>query len=371
MALYTVNANSLGTTDAEALQWTQAVSDLLKSIPTLTQVNDLAALIGTAGSAPMNFTQKTATGVTTGAASKNFSGTFSVALTAQDVGRVIYIPGAGSAGAVHITYIESVTSGTTGTLVTAAVTAIAGSGTAKVGIVGSIGIYAYGFEIFRFNDTEQTASPVFIKIIYGQTVNGYPILTVQVGQGTSGYGMLSGQTTTARALSVTTGSSTQLPVYISAAAGRINFVFGYQTASTVTVLYFSVCRSVDSDGATTEDYVHFISQSVSTSAGVQILPKIFGGSAFPLNPAVGFMSSITPTAPGLTASYSGNLGVFPVHPYMGRADNPCMDAVMVFNLDVAPGNTLELVMYGIVRSFLVLPTLTGTAAGTALAMRYE
>lgn len=384
MAVYTNSFQAHGATDADVLAWTQGLSTLLQSVAELTKVNDLSALFGVSGSAAMDFVQKTATGVTTTSGSRNFSGTFSGGgLTAQDVGRNIKVPGAGAAGAVLHTHIETVTGAGSGTFATNAGTSVAGTGTAVVGIyAGRSAANNFGFEIYRFNDAFQATAPVFIKIIYGETSGGFPAITFQVGQGSNGFGELTGHRTTARAF---TGGTTNLnvnPSFAVGGAGRFNLLFNFVNSNTFQgSFYMSVHRSVSTSGVQTADYVNVITQGLNGGITAQILPKAQGGGApFPAASVNNVMASVPSDGAVTTANFNGVVGVFPVHPYKGRADSPCMDAVIVFLNDVPAGNTLEVTMYGATRTFFVLASYNsgsamsaagGRSSGTAFAMRYE
>lgn len=376
MAIASYTAVQDITTDANTKAWAQGLSTALQSLASLTKVNDLAALVGTAGSAPMDFTDVTATGVTVTAGANTFSGTFSRSLTAQDVGRQIRIP-MGTAGALVTTFIVSVTGAGAGTMNTNATIGIAGTGTATIGVLAPTGTTTHGFEIYRFNDTQQTTCPMYLKIIYGGTTAGASV-TIQIGQGTNGFGSLTGVTSTAQTLTASGTDASARLCWASGAAGRLQVALFVNASVTTNRIVFSVARSVDTSGANDDRYIHtFTVRGTITS---QILPKIGGGTAFPATPAANVMVAIPNTNAITSASYGGVLGVFPVHPFRGRADNPTMDGCAYFTADIPDGNTVTVTMYGSTRTFFAIGLNSSGVAGSApggrsgaaaLMLRYE
>lgn len=125
-----------------------------------------------------------------------------------------------------------------------------------------------GYEIYAFNDTLQSTSPVYFKLSYGSgsyhasSTNGYPQLLITVGTGTDGAGNLTGVTTsaniqtmgTASAAGGITNTTTQYPTYVcgdGSYIGLVNKVGGmtvYQGAGASGPCFF-LGRPTNSAGA--------------------------------------------------------------------------------------------------------------------------
>ena len=116
-----------------------------------------------------------------------------------------------------------------------------------------------GYEIWRFNDTLQATSPVFIKVEYGTANNAtVPALRITVSSGTNGAGTPTGLVTTARLAYTATplianANITNFPSYLCATAGfaGLSFKIGAAASSSLTLIGFTVQRTVDNTGAPT------------------------------------------------------------------------------------------------------------------------
>nr|WP_320132008.1 hypothetical protein [uncultured Holophaga sp.] len=110
-----------------------------------------------------------------------------------------------------------------------------------------------GYEIWRFNDSIQSAAPVFIKIEYGSGVNGgsYSGLWLTVGTGTDGAGTLTGVVSTRIVLSGDAINTTGLPSVISGGTNQICGLLWHTGCITV----FAIERTHNSSGNDTSDGV--------------------------------------------------------------------------------------------------------------------
>src|SRR5258708_4276170 len=115
---------------------------------------------------------------------------------------------------------------------------------------------AAGYEIFRFSDTLQSTTPVFIKIEYGiGTVADRPALWMTSSGTTNGAGTL-GAGNTPRTLvtpSASKVSTNTLPVYASGDTSRFSLLFSLDTALATFCCYIGVERTKDSTGTYTSD----------------------------------------------------------------------------------------------------------------------
>lgn len=126
-----------------------------------------------------------------------------------------------------------------------------------------------GYEIWRFNDTEQASCPVFIKVEFGQTDLGTPGLRMSVSTiGSNGTGSLFSPAGPASVpigwSNVVDSAATQRTAFISYAEGQLFLVYGYEGLSARGAM-FHVGRPRDSAGARTTDGV-LIWQRGSTGA---------------------------------------------------------------------------------------------------------
>ena len=149
---------------------------------------------------------------------------------------------------------------------------------ATVALPGTINTIA-GFEIYRFNDTLQSTSPVFIKIDYGTGSSvAVPLAAITIGQGSNGSGTLTGTLSTRVAVSVATPSSavtnaTSFWCY-NATAGFLGIGWKYginsvSVAASVACGGITLERSCDTSGASTGDAVLLMSSINNTTAGPQ------------------------------------------------------------------------------------------------------
>ena len=140
-----------------------------------------------------------------------------------------------------------------------------------------------GYEIWRFNDSLQGTSPVFIKIEYGTANNAtVPALRITVSSGTNGAGTCTGLVTTALvAYAATTlianANITNFNSFLCATAGFAGLAFkiGAASLSSLTLIGFTVQRTVDNTGAPTATGVVLTScgsaNNATTAATVSII----------------------------------------------------------------------------------------------------
>lgn len=134
---------------------------------------------------------------------------------------------------------------------------------------------AAGYTIWRFNDTLQSTSPIFIKLEFGTggTQPTAPQMWITIGQGSNGSGTLTGNLSTRVALcnnnvvSNNTTSYTSRFVY-NATYGFLGMCWKYNAQGTPSATQggFFVFRSNDTNGNATGDAVMCIS-NVSSATG--------------------------------------------------------------------------------------------------------
>lgn len=226
---------------------------------------------------------------------------------------------------------------------------------------------AAGYSIFRFSDTLQSTSPVFIKLEYG---NGNaltaPLMFITLGQGSNGSGTLTGNLTTAsRAVSVGSGAASTVTSYTSHFV--VNMTLGYvaliwkMSGSSINVGLgaFILYRSNDTSGAPTGDSINLITNGLGP-AGTASQPGVYqgysylttllmpnngtptaaqGGAWLGANAATGFPFNLT------SSLFSGNSYLVPVY-YMTPAI--CISAYncAALGAEVAIGTTFSAALVG-------------------------
>lgn len=166
-----------------------------------------------------------------------------------------------------------------------------------------------GYEIWRFNDTLQATSPVFIKVEYGTANNAtVPALRITVSSGTNGAGTPTGLVTTARlAYTATTlianANITNFPSFLCATAGFAGLAFkiGAASLSSLTLIGFTVQRTVDNTGAPTATAVVLTTCGSSNDATTAGLVSIINYVSSTVNNSssgvdLGFMPSALTTS---------------------------------------------------------------------------
>ncbi len=360
-----------------------AFGNAFRALANLTQVTGQLNM-PIAGGAQIDMTDKTATGVTTTAVGSTVSGTFSGGgLSISDIGRRILIPGAGAGANNYFGTITSINSPTSAQVTPTTSTAIAGSGTATIGILTSslnaTSLQFVGREIYRFNDSLQATMPVFIILIYGFYGNTIAtsqfIIQAQVGIQLTGNGDLTASSSDSLSISYSggqSGESSLRTTLISDEPGRFNFAT-FADGSVTNRGILSVKRLVSNLGVNDSRGVNICSRSQDATKQ-QFISK--DGTVLPNAAALSdFMVGLPPSGGSTsTAVFDSNTGIFPVHPYLGREDNPAMDLVLVRSADFANLTTVTLPLYGSNRNFKTIAFNTATNGGLAgvnVAMRWD
>ena len=132
-----------------------------------------------------------------------------------------------------------------------------------------------GYEVWRFDDTLQGTSPVFMKIEYGSSNNqATPALRITVSSGTNGAGTPTGLVTTAIAnyangVLVANANITNFPSHAVHTDGFFALVFKMGAGvNALTLFSVSVQRSADNTGAPTGEAVALIGCGTGNQATV-------------------------------------------------------------------------------------------------------
>jgi hypothetical protein len=238
-----------------------------------------------------------------------------------------------------------------------------------------------GYQIWAFNDTLQTTSPVYIKIQYGTGAGtNYPVMTVQTGTGSNGSGTLTGATTVASQIGLNQAPASTSTTYTSrycynTTAGFLGVAWKYNAGgiSDQTQGGFFISRSNSNTGVATGTSVSQITGGNSTTVYA---------STYAWLQTINFANALVyPTAANLTSqgnlgwgpwpigspttSASGNVSVLPTfyaEPDLGVSNNigQCLQS------EVAFGSTISVALVGsTANTYLSVGRPCGnTAAGT-------
>jgi hypothetical protein len=116
-----------------------------------------------------------------------------------------------------------------------------------------------GYRIYRFNDTNQGAFPVFLRLEFGTGSNaGAPTIRFTIGQGSDGAGNITGANVVSDvtcSLTGQAGSSTALRTRVMCKDGLFWFAHGLGFSSGQAHAFLKVSRACSSDGSPNADGV--------------------------------------------------------------------------------------------------------------------
>ena len=237
-----------------------------------------------------------------------------------------------------------------------------------------------GYEIFRFNDSLQSTSPIYIKIEYGigNYTTTYFGFWITIGTGTNGSGTLTGNKSNRFQLAGNNDSGTRTS-YFSGDTNRLAFVLWPPNTSTEWIV-FGIERTHDSSGTDTGDGCHILTacQGISTLGVTQYLPL---GTTTPYLPNAttnGWYCSVPLSGGG---SLSPNIYTYPCKTYGMYESLPVFNFVHYAASDMTVGSTVTITGYdstsrsylapGIVNSTIGWIAFTGSPLTVGLLMRYE
>jgi len=211
-----------------------------------------------------------------------------------------------------------------------------------------------GYEIFRFNDPFQSTYPIFIKVQYGfGGENGRATLAIQTGSGSDGAGNITGSKL---------GPDTHMPASIASdnrvmehAGGSGNDGYFWLAFSAVDSSngscgnWFHIERMRNPDGTPTKGmYVSRMQQSSGSAVTLYFstipdqLDVRHVNNEFPV---------MYPAVSGDHLSVAGDVPLFPIEPFYGRRQPPCLGMVGVRDIDVGNGVVVQTTLLGATRYF--------------------
>lgn len=243
---------------------------------------------------------------------------------------------------------------------------------------------AAGYEIWRFNDSLQGSSPIFLKVEYGTATGAVtnPFVWITAGTGTNGSGTLTGSVTNrmTAATAASATSATNWPSYACCVEGLAWVAGKWQAAgATRGTYFFAVSRTCDNAGTPTGDgfvlYASAVSASAANPAQVQAIRAASPATVFARN-TDGLFSMIvhgvttTLTVAGDTQAYLHWMPTPDVRPVFAFASLALDESTF--------GATFSTTLVGSTpRTYLSIHThagaggANGSTANTALALVYE
>lgn len=210
------------------------------------------------------------------------------------------------------------------------------------------GVFA-GYWIFRFNDTLQATSPIFIKIEPGRGNNGHSTRArAQIGTGSDGAGGITGSVGWVYFISETTStpSASPAPTYLNHDEGFFGLIYKAGGVSSGAG-FLAVCRTTDDAGA-------------PTGSGVFAVGKFNTNSSYAISGVFGAFSASTtdgshccPAFPSASSAIGSDFQAYKVYGvYPNTRIVPQLVAVLKSELPV--GNTtgpIE-IMDGVFRNYI-------------------
>ena len=239
-----------------------------------------------------------------------------------------------------------------------------------------------GYEVWRFNDTQQASAPIFFKVYYGTgAATTTPRIRVEVGTGSGGAGAITG---TAKSAITTCGGGapastvTAYQSYMCYVDGFFGFVFKADGVSAgLSIAGFMLCRSVDASGVATATgaLALWSGTSITGSAATQSLRFAATAATFTACAAVTQYSGIC-MVPGVpTNSLTGtDLQAYTCWMQTPRVQ-PLVGLMCMFKSELSTGSTTTVAMVGVTtRTYIQMacqagcPAVFGSGLATAMGL---
>jgi hypothetical protein len=245
----------------------------------------------------------------------------------------------------------------------------------------------YVYEIFKSNDVLSSTFPIYVKFEYygpynSSYYNGTVYLTV--GTGTNGAGTLTGSTgrmvpvATANVNSALAASNNLDDLMFYGSSGSNFSMLLWRTNSTgiTQPVYFSVERSKDNNGNDTASYALVVAAGYGSTYQYTVWA-----------PGIGYVYGSEPNGNWIillsrntTTGYGSNVGLSPIYPWVGKADNPGINTVQGWNGDFTEGAIAQLSLYGTTHSYFmtagggmqgIARQFLNTTGAAMIGMRWE
>lgn len=227
-----------------------------------------------------------------------------------------------------------------------------------------------GFHIFRFDDSLQSTNPVFIRVDYGSgTATATAAVVMQVGTGTNGAGVLTGQVGTQwTSFRAWVAKTNQTWYFSSDQKQTLTIAAGIGTAASENNVLVNIERLRDSSGAAVGDagistlFSHSASSTVNSSQ-LQVIPNSGPIVATPATQAMW---------PGISQSMAYNQNVyfanhFPQSAY-GQLHEPTIGLLKYWASDFVTGSEVSVGVYGNNATYKCLGAVYSASAASSLYM---
>lgn len=224
----------------------------------------------------------------------------------------------------------------------------------------------YGYQIFKFPDTLQSTTPIFLRVEYRSMAAGNPTMLFSVGGATDGAGTLTGPTFTAGTLVSPSSynATTAVPSYACYTDGTFACVLGYGVnggpgAVTSTCLTNIVIdRPRSSTGVAQSD--GFLCEAGNVNA-VTMSRSIFGSSP-PVTSAM--IPALIPSLSATGSADSTSVNVFR-HYMMVPGVRPSLGALSYFYGEFTPLTPITVTVLGASHTYLPMGRAMGGWSATS------
>lgn len=228
-----------------------------------------------------------------------------------------------------------------------------------------------GFEIWRFDDTQQANMPLYLKVEYGcSATTDRPRLWVTIGTGSNGSGTITGQATSQLLMGVGASktASAVLPSYVSAGEGWLHIATNMNSSTSTYRMLLFIDRSMDSTGTTPTDYgvlVTYNNSATGTAVPMSfVIPKSGTVASGQLNP--------WPPVTMMSTAGGSNAALIPtVWAAQGKVSHSRLLAYL--HTDIGEFSSITLTYQGATRTYMPLGDGSVALASTdsAVAMLWE
>lgn len=241
------------------------------------------------------------------------------------------------------------------------------TGDVNTGTVTRTGGTSYGFRVYRFNDTLQSTTPIYLKFELSCTTGASLLIRCSWGTGVNGSGTLTGQVSDLGGAGYTSSTGTSATdVRVSGDTNRLTFLV--YTTFPGSLSYIVGCERLKNAAGTdlSTGYWNFVQTNLTTQTWVQTVPS--SGTIPSAQLPWMLQSNSNPSS----STYGGNVFISPVFPLIGALYPPTLSLVVYCNADIVNGTTVAIPLYGTNRTFLTTPNNYSVSNGNyRYAVRYE
>lgn len=274
--------------------------------------------------------------------------------------------------AAQITAV-TVSSSTTGSFsfVYTGVTSLTGTATGSPVVTQASavpGISTAYTEIWGMGDNTSTGSAFYMSLSYKEgSSNTYGFYSIQMGTGSTGLGVLSGNTGASNPIGQTEGTTTVGEFDISGGVNWFCFIAYRLPAIANVSKMMAVERQRTSTGAAGTSYVTVLTSCINAGNGLCTQQSIFqvgAGTSTTQETGNDYRWATVLPVTSTTGTVNNQTLVSPVYPLVGYIDNPHMMVVVGLTADYTEGSIITVNIYGGNHNYLYTKAPNnGTAVG--------